>query len=424
MTASVKVGSFNTGTGAVSSTIAVTGVGFQPKVVFLWFTGRSDSSDAIGRADILRGFGVAISTTDRRAIASFSDDAAADSATGRTASTVACLVTVNAADTQDGALDHQSMDSDGFTLVVDDQLPADLRVSYLALGGDSLTNYVTGGITEPGATGNQDYTVSGSFQPDCVLFFSISHTANAGAGGSMFMLGAATASGAQAVLSNTSRDAVASTTTRMYCTNDECVALMASTASTTGRAAFVQFNSDGFRLNWTERAASRLIHYIALKGGNFLVGDLLTRTDGNDIAETGFGFQPAGAMFVSHGTTESTSDTAQNHDRLSLGAFDSTSSRNVQGNLDENNLTDSEATTAIEFDAVYVNIKTDSTIDGLMDIKSVESDGFTTVMDDVDPSQAFVWYLAFGPAAVAGGLVPIGDMGGNFNRGLKGGFVN
>lgn len=189
----------------------------------------------------------------------------------------------------------------------------------------------------------------------------------------------------------------------------------ANMSSVTSRADFVSFLSNGFRINWAESATARRVHWVALKGGSYIVGNLLTQTDTvTDIAETGFGFQPSGALFVSHGQAESTSDTAQDHDRLSIGAFDSTSSRVAMGTLDEDNLGDSEVTTAHEFDEVYVSISTASAIQGLMDIKSVESDGLTMIMDDADPAQAFVWYMAVGAVAAAGGWGPL--LSGKRNR--------
>ncbi len=85
------------------------------------------------------------------------------------------------------------------------------------------------------------------------------------------------------------------------------------------------------------------------------------------------------------------------------------------GTLDENGTADSETARAVEHDEVYANIATDDTIEGLLDIKSIDSDGFTCVMDDPDPSAAFVPYMAFGDTAapstiiqdpIATGLVP------------------
>lgn len=398
------VGSFNAGTGILGSTIVITGVGFLPKVVFFWWSGRSESTDTIGRASSSRGFGAAASASDRRAVTSRSIDAAAAADTYAGHDAAACIVTsTNTA--IDGALDLQSMDADGFTLVVDDVMPRDLRVHYLALGGDSLTDIATGQFQEAAATGDQDVT-SLSFQPDSVLFFSSGRTVAppVGQGNNPLMIGAATGSSNQGVWCGRSRNAQSTIVADTYCTAGECIALISSTASTvTCRADFSQFLSNGFRINWAEvTAGGRYIFYVALKGGNYRVDNLLTQTDTvTDIVESGFGFQPSSALFVSSGKIESTSDTTQADDKLSIGAFSGLTARGAQGTLDENALADSEVTTAIELDEVYVNIAADSTVQGLMDVKSVDSDGFTMIMDDADPAQAFVWYMAFGSAAGA-----------------------
>lgn len=405
MTLLSHAGSFASGTGAATTTVAVTGVGFVPKAILFWWSGRTEGVDTIGRATHYRGFGVACTTTDRRAVANTVVDAAATSDTQGGHSDAACIILVNTGAAIDAAMDLQSMDADGFTLIVDDAFPRDTRIGYLALGGDSLTDVASGQFIEPAATGDQD-TTSLAFQPDSILFFSAQNATAppTAAVQAQMMIGAATSSSAQGVWAGTSRNGQAAIAARSYCTAGECIALQAVTGAPNGRADFVSFLSNGFRINWAERAALRYVFFLALKGGNYTVGNLLTQTDTvTDIVESSFGYQPTGALLVSHGQAESTSDTDQGHDRLSIGAFSGTAARGAQGTLDEDTLADSEVTAAMEFDEVYVNIKTDSTIDGLMDIKSIDSDGFTTIMDDADPAQAFVWYMAFGPAAAAAG---------------------
>lgn len=407
MTLNAKVGSFSTGTPVATNTIAVTGVGFQPEYIMFWLTGRSNSTDAIGRASHFRGFGVACSTTDRRSIASVSLDAvaAADAASAHDAA--ACILSVSPTTPAiDGQLDLQSFDADGFTLICDSATwPRDTCVAYLALGGD-LTNAASGVLTEPVSTGDQDVTSLG-FQPDFVMFFSAGIAADAPGAkiDSDIMIGAATAAAAQGVWVGGSNDAAANMGTASYCTAGECIAMLAANMGTiNARADFVQFLSNGFRINWAERASTRRIHWVALKGGSYRVDNLLTQTDTTtDIVETSFGFQPTAAMFLSHTLAENASDTRNTDDILSIGAFDSVSSRLAMGVLDENGAADSEVTTAHEFDEVYVNITNTSTIAGLMDIKSVDADGFTMIMDDADPAQRFVWYVAFGSTAAAGG---------------------
>lgn len=427
MTLSSKVGSFNTGVGAAASTVVVSSLGFTPKAIIFWWSGRSEAVDTIGRASHFRGFGFATSSTDRRAVATNSIDAAASSSARRAHDAAEAIITIPAgAGNIDGQIDTQSFDADGFTLVVDDQMPRDLRVHYLALGGDSITNVATGQFQEAAATGDQDIT-SLAFQPDCVLFISAQNTSvppNTSVQG-VITFGAATGASNQGVWMGSSQDAQATTNTLSYCTAGECIAFTNATNAIVSRADFGSFLSNGFRINWAERSSTRYIFFLALKGGNYRVDNLLTRTDGADIAETGFGFVPTSAFFLSHGQAESTSDTVQDNDRLSIGAFSSLTERGAQATLDEDALADSEVTTAIEFDEVYANIKADSTIDGLMDVKSIDADGFTMVMDDPDPSAAFVWYLAFGPAA-AGGVTPAllsANMQGNF-RNPSGRFIN
>jgi hypothetical protein len=404
-----KFGSFNTGTGAATTTIVVTGVGFQPKLVKFWWSGRTESVDTVGRAANRRGYGWAISTSDRRAICDHAVDGSATSDTQRGHSDAACILTVGTGLALDGELDLQSMDSDGFTLVVDDAMPVSLRVHYLALAGDDLTNVASVTFQEPGATGNQDIT-SLAFQPDFVEFISDGETAAPpdGSGNARMMIGAAVSSSAQGVLLGYSSNGEATTDTRTYCTAGECIALCSAAVPPVidARADFDSFLSNGFRLNWAERASTRYFFGLCMKGGSYTVGNLLTQTDTTtDIAESGFGFSPVAAQFFSHCNTESTSDTLQDNDRISMGGFSSTSNRGAHGTLDEDGAADSEVTTAIEFDAVYANISTASAIQGLMDVKSVDGDGFTMIMDDADPSQAFVWYMAYGSATVAGAIM-------------------
>lgn len=404
MALSSFVGSFSTGTGTVGTTIPVTGVGFQPVAILFWWFGRADTSDAIGRKTMRRGFGVAVSTSDRRCGVGVVADAAATSNTSGGNLDDCCIATISGS-SADGKVDLQSMDSDGFTLIIDDQMPVDVRVHYKALGGASLTNAKTGQFVSPGSAGNADTTGVG-FQPDFVLFFggvrSVSGISVSGYDD--FMIGAAVSSSQQAALTTSSEHNQGTMDSFSYCTDDEAVAMSSAVdTNIVARADFVSFLADGFRLNYAETPGARYNQYLALKGGNYAVGNLLTQTDTvTDITETGLGFKPTSALFVSHGMAKSTSDTAQNNSNTIIGAFSSLTNRGAQAGLDEDNLADSEVTTAIEFDAAYVNIATDSTIAGLMDVKSIDSDGFTMIMDDADPAQAFVWYVAFGPAAVAG----------------------
>ena len=137
MALSAKVGAFNTGTG--TSSIVVSDVGFQPKAILFWWSGRTGTTDAQGRESHFQGVGAATATTQRWAITTNDIDAAAaqDAATAKTAT--GCLLSVSSAGAIDGKADLASFDSGGFTLSVSDAFPRDQRVHYLALGGADIT---------------------------------------------------------------------------------------------------------------------------------------------------------------------------------------------------------------------------------------------------------------------------------------------
>jgi hypothetical protein len=197
--------------------------------------------------------------------------------------------------------------------------------------------------------------------------------------------------------------------TESYCHDLECLATFDPSGGVAlgDRADFVSFLSNGFRVNWLENGAgSRRYHYLALKGGQYAVGSVLTQTDTvTDIVVSGLPFAPKGGLLISHCKAESTQDVVQDHDELSVGAFSGATQRNAQAHLDEHAVADSEVTTALEFDAVYANISTASAIEGLMDVKTVDAGGVTFIMDDADPAQSFVGYLLVGDAPVGGGPV-------------------
>jgi hypothetical protein len=181
-----------------------------------------------------------------------------------------------------------------------------------------------------------------------------------------------------------------------------------ATGSPTVRAELSSFSAAGFTVNWLERTVSSRVTYLAWRGGNFVVGDLLTQTDTTtDIVESGFGFQPNGIVFFSGGNAAATADAALGvHDEWSIGAASSTTNRHAQAATSRDGNTNMFAQTFIRQDAspaVYINVDpTSDAIEGLMDLKSIDSDGFTAIMDDADPVQAFVWYIACGNPPAAG----------------------
>lgn len=413
MALSSAVGSFNTGTGAIGTTVVVSGLGFAPQVVFFWWSGRTETVDTTARASHARGFGAAVSATARGYVGTSSQDTPTAMFTKRFQDDTQCIgIIVPSTGLLDGLMDLQSMDAGGFTLIVDDQFTADYRIHYLAIGGSDITNVAYSTFAKATVTGNQDIT-SLAFQPDLILLFGYQFSGIAGAiiADGRFFIGAADAAGNQGVWFGGSNDGAATSQTLSYCNDIEISAGSSTTvASLDVRASFVSMLSNGFRLNWLEQttAVADIIQFVALKGGSYKVGSLLTQTDTTtDIVVSGLASQPTSALFVSHGKAESVVDTFQDDDELSIGAFSSTSARAAMATADDDVAGTAVVSTSIEHDEVYVNLDaTTGALEGLMDIKTVDSNGFTCIMDDADPAQSFVWYVTFGPTPVAGKAPP------------------
>jgi hypothetical protein len=397
MVMNAHAGSFNITTGAAASLVTVTDPGFTPEAVIYYWTGETGSTDNVARGDAFPGIGWCTSATSRVAIGGFTEDAVGNVDADLSHRSNACISKIDGVRNSDGLADFHSFNTNGFTVVIDEQFGTNLRVGYLALGGD-ITAATTGDF-KPSSSGTQEVTVG--FQPEFVLFANCSRL-NAGpeiAGNLNISVGAATSATSRFVCCFSNDNGTNVGESYHYGYSGECCTVISSTgAAGINRADFDSFQANGFWVDWEEYAEGTQIYYLALAGGDYLVGDLATATDGSGITESSFGFQPAAAMFFSNSKAENAQDTPASDGKMSIGAFSATDQRSAQAWYHEDGPTDMEVSTALETDAVYVNISTtDATLDGLMDVQTINSDGFTMVMDDTDPAAYFVGYMAFGP---------------------------
>jgi hypothetical protein len=391
-------------TDIAGTTVVVTGLSFEPKVVIFWWNGRSDAgaSDASGAGTHRLGVGFAVSSSDRRCVTTLSVNGAATSITKRGHYNDACVVILDDTGAVDGILDFQSMDSDGFTLVVDDQFSTAFRVHCLALGGTDITDVATGQFQEPGATGNQDIT-SLSFKPDFIFPISVGETAapNATGADSTISIGAAISSTKQGVVAGGANDAVTTSQAVKYGTQGSgCITLFNSGVSAIdAEASLSEFLPNGFRLNWSSRASTRYIHFLAIKGGSYDIGEITTLTDTvTDIVITN-GFLPSGGMILSHMSTESASIGVSQQLSLGIWNFLGTTRRAVLSVSDRDAVGTTDVNTSSMWTEVYRNEATaGGTLIALMDIKSIQTDGFTCIMDDAESGNRFAWHVTFGAA--------------------------
>lgn len=388
------------------TTKAESGFGFAPKVVLFFASGHASGSDGIEAADYRGSFGFATGPSARRCVNGFSDHGVATTLCRSSYSDVAVVVN-SATAAIDGALDIQSFDSDGFTAVIDDQFPIDLRVHYLAIGGPDLIEAAIGSFQTPTAAGTQDITDVG-FQPTCVIFAKAGRSVNVppdNVQDSCWGFGvcdSALNQWALAVDGNTGV-ALGVTQTMRFLRSGECLAgFNAAATSLEAHTAIAAFLSNGFRLNWSEvGGTSTWNFYLAMRGGGFRAGVLQTLTNTTtSISVTDSGFEPSAALFASVGQAESAADTPTDHSLVTIGAAAGPSARGAILVRDTDNQGSSTACArAIEYDEVYISESGDA-VDGLMDLTSFDADGMTLIMDDADPSQRAVGYLMLGPASV------------------------
>jgi hypothetical protein len=417
---SVKVLSFNIGTGAAASTVTVT-PGFQTKCAILFWSGRTETTSTTGAATHLRGMGFFTDAGDFRSVCSRDGHGIGTAVTACGHRADACILEIDSADAMVGWADVQSINATQVVFEILDQFPTSLRVTGIFLGGTDITNNECGTFTTAGvAPVMQDVSTVGGFAPDIVFFLAGPHQADAPSVSvdSTFMFGAGagvydglTAKTGIVCLCG-ANDSSASGTSGSYAHGAECIAMasIAPQSSPTTRGEFWGNRSAGFTINWLERANPHRIHYLAIKGGRWSLHELLTQTDTTtDIVVSGLGYSPAGGIVASCNKAETVPDAVPAaNDEMTVGVFTSTTERESQNVSSLSGNTNMFVATSYRTDAVYVNTNpSTAAVEGLMDVKSIDSDGVTFIMDDADPAQSWAFVAVVAANAVATPSLPI-----------------
>ena len=422
MSMAVAVGSFQWPTGTSDITVSSLDsganwpTGTAPKCLIMWCNGQDSATDVFtGTTDIRGCIGFVVSPTDRVCEGWFVDDQADTTSTERTLRTDQALVLVGAGSIE-GALDLAASGfgtDDQFTLAIDNALTTTVRVQYMVLGGADLTNVTTGSWTTPSGTGNDAQTGVG-FQPDCMLFLDCLETAvNQVTNGMSMSLGVATsATGADnQVMAAQTEDGQGTTDTYRYSYEDECIAALDINGAVDRRATLVSFDADGWTLNWLE-AQTGVACYLALKGGQYAVGNFVLPTNQTDTSTiTGVGFQAQGALFFSPCSIESTQDTGAQQMKTQLGAAVSGSDRLGLATWDRDNQSVGSPYMVMEYDCIYCDVST-TAVKNEVDLSTFNSDGFVVVKDGAETGVQLCRFLCFGDAGgqtIAAGLATEAD---------------
>lgn len=428
MALNVAAGTLNTTTNAATNTVSVTSIsGFDPSantsVLFLWWNGRVDTTDAVGRRTHQTGHGAAVSSTVRGYATCLAQDTPTAMVTNRMQGNAACIGITTTGDAIDGLMDFDVWLSNGFRLIIDNAFVASYTIDWVVVSGSDITNATVSTLTKPTTTGAQDVNVG--FVPNFIELFSTGqNTSNdTVATDSGLAIGAAK-TGASYIWSAGSNDGASNAQSMSYCRSGEVMSLFnAGVTALEDRATFTEFQSspsNGFEINWTAAVASnKIVFYVAIQFASAtqaILGDLLTQTDtSTTVTEGSLSSNPKGGFLVSAGRAADAANTPTNHFEWNVGGFNSTSSRWAMAAMDQDGAGTAVVGTAVEFDECYVNMPTTAaTVEGLMDITGVNPAELTFIMDDADPAQSFVWYVAFGepPIQLAGTIAATGTVTG------------
>ena len=254
-----------------TTTQAITGVGFQPDVLFaidadLTTTGTETSNLALG-------FGCASSPTQQwtQCITATDGDTMANNMNWNhqiNGSNCLARLTINA-DTQSALWDLNSFDSDGATLGVNDAPPATTSISTFL--------FIKGGSWEAGQLqkinlGDQTFTLSNSnLVVRGIILGNVDELVNQiGTGATTFVLGAGSTP-------NTTRgnavnncigitgDEVISTSADRFRATDSVIEIMEDPAATVTEAWYDTAGTGSFVIEWvTDSARNTLINYLAI----------------------------------------------------------------------------------------------------------------------------------------------------------------
>lgn len=431
-------------TSVATTVYTISGLSFQPKALRFYTVGASSSTDAL--SNTLHGqrcIGFATSTSDQRCVASQSKDNSASAGCGAVYLSNACMATVDVTagtPSTTGILKLNSITSDGFTLIVDDQVPVTTAVFWEAWGGSDITGAGTVEISEPAATGDQDYTFApftsgGTHQ---VVMFAGTCAVNDATPietHSAFTAGFAT-SGADAnnvVFAGSSEVGAATMVVGQYAKAGECIANYGAAKTLNAHAKLTQFNNGGFRLNWTERATTGR-KYIALciKGGSWDAQKVMvaTGTLSSTVSITGLLYTPKGVSIVGYMDIEATSDTSRNFDIMWLGNGSSPTARQVQSYTDLDAQPTSSLGIGVQYDQIGMYTETGTpAMQFAWDIQSIDAAGITFIVDVAlgGGSTNFTGCLTFGDGTDPVGGTPSPGKGkgkGNGGGGNSGGGGN
>lgn len=396
---------------------SITGLGFQPK--FILFFGNNyqrsdptpglpfpDAGDLITtHADSGILFGCGISSSDN-IVQSFSAENNADIPTAYVSrATNKCIrIISNPPSSVVGEASIVSMDADGFTLnwsIVDTIWIRD--ISYLAFGGDTISNIKSGSSTTPLTISTKSITGLG-FKPDLLILFAFSAAINEQGSGTSNVSGSIgfTSGISESYVGFRIRNNITTTLSKTKLVTDKCFGHI-SDSGNFSEASFYSFDSGGFTLNWeTVSGTADYFYYIAIKGGSFKIGSFLQPIVTGIQNITSLGSVPKATLLLSDNKVSSSNVT--DHARLTVGFGVSSADSQSFWMGNRNNLNTSIAYS--DYDPypsfkLMTELSTTGSSLNAYGRYSTASGGFKINWTTVDSTQRNIFYVAFSESVLA-----------------------
>lgn len=257
----VKSGTITAATSG--ATQAVTGVGFQPDIVFFF----AISQTGAGQANNTNQYSVGVATALSQWVAFHkSQHNQVTMNTSRGFMNNRCIVQQSAsANTTVDERSLASMDSDGFTFNIDTQGGTAFLMGYMAIKGGQ---WKVGTETQNTSTGTKATTGVG-FTPKGLVLASVCDTQTSGTQDhARLCFGASTGPSNNAAVWTGDQDGSADSIANTIMSSNKCLVLATeatgASPTTNAEAALSSFDSDGFTLDWTTAdATARVFGYVA-----------------------------------------------------------------------------------------------------------------------------------------------------------------
>jgi hypothetical protein len=421
-----KTGSFNTGSGFTD--VVVSGLGFDPTLVFFIWCGIDSGGDSSSGGRGVFGFGWCHGTAlgDQGSICGRQEDGVTASDADTLWGPGYCVSMPNDLGV-DGLLTLKSFDTGGFTLQViqsfDDQT---LECYYIACDDIAASDLSSGEWRGTLNTTGLESVTGVGFQPTALMTFgNIGGLVGAGSQGIPTLyqeIGAANSAANWVVAHNTRENATAAGEQTSYANALHAVLRTSSVGTPAVRAVIDSFDADGFTYDMVANIGVILEkhQYLCFNHAQVVPGNFTTRTDTTQFSVTGLGFQPTAVLFFTHGAPASADGVNKLEQRMSYGFAASPTDRRAVTIFSNDDAT-TQVWRAQASDCCLLMGSAAETVNAKMDLVSMDADGFTLVMDDADTVESFVGYLAIGgPGGGGGGST--GYLASTGNKSIMGSF--